>query len=90
MEIRIRRSELRQARIGGRPLGWVYDYVTPVDIDWKSADGTTRPGPRAGSWTAANRPIADLRKYLRRTFPDATLVEEWKFQPNNYHQRSTS
>jgi hypothetical protein len=81
--IRIRRSPLRQARVGGRPLGWVYDYITPVDIDWKNHDGTTRPGPRAGSWTAANRPIADLRKYLHRTFPDATLFEEWKIQPRD-------
>lgn len=78
MQIRIRRSQLRQARIGGRPLGWVYDYVTPVDIDWKNRDGTTRPGPRAGSWTAANRPLGDLRSYLRRNFPGVTLIEEWK------------
>jgi hypothetical protein len=88
--IRVRRSPLRQARVGGRPLGWVYDYVTPVDIDWHSADGTSRPGPRAGSWTAANRPIADLRKYLRRTYPNAELVEEWKFQPRDGGPREPS
>jgi hypothetical protein len=77
-EIRIRRSPLRQARIGGRPLGFVYDFVTPADITWNYRDGTSRPGPRAGSCSAGNRPIAELRAYLRRTYPDAELAEEWK------------
>lgn len=78
MDIRIRRSQLRQARIGGRPLGWVYEYTSPVDIDWHGHDGSVRTGPRAGSWTSGGTAIGDLRTWLRRRFPGAKLVEEWK------------
>lgn len=79
-EIKIRRSVL-YGNPGGRAtrrLGWTYEYTTPVDIEWTSADGTTRPGPRAGEYISYGRGLAGLRSMLRRKFPGARLTETWK------------
>lgn len=76
-EIQVRRFTLRSDMYRYASFG--YEYRTPVDIDWRNADGTTRPGPRAGSWTPApGKGIADARRILKGMFPGAELTETWK------------
>jgi hypothetical protein len=77
-EIKIR----REPHYGGvqveRRLGWYYSYTTPADIDWPSADGTSRPGPRAGQYVGYGSGLDGLRSLLRRKYPGAKLTETWK------------
>jgi hypothetical protein len=53
-------------------------YTTPADIDWPSADGTSRPGPRAGQYVGYGSGLDGLRSLLRRKYPGAKLTETWK------------
>lgn len=77
--IKLRRFTLTSDR-NARFAKTCYEFVTPVDIDWKNADGSTRPGPRAGSWTGCpGSGLADAKKILKRTFGSSTtFIETWK------------
>jgi len=76
--ITLKRAALAPARPGGRPLGWCYSYTTPVDVDWRSADGTIRPGPRAGEYITYGRGLDALRGMLRRKYgPAVKIVTTW-------------
>jgi len=77
-EITLKRVMMRPARPGGRPGGWSYSWTTPEDITWNFPDGTSRPGPRAGSYVSYGSGLDALRGMLRRKYPTARLIESWK------------
>lgn len=74
--------KVRRYTLTGRPgtMGKLcYEYTTPVDITWNYADGTSRPGPRAGSYVDHGSGLSELRSMLRRKFGrNITIIETWK------------
>lgn len=59
-----------------RGTAWTYSYTTPVDVDWRNQDGTTRPGPRAGEFISYGTGLTSLRDMLRHKYGRAVVIRQ--------------